>query len=296
MVERLSVRTWEGRRDRTIVCLHALGGSRAHWSGIGPRLATIGTVHAVDLVGFGRTPLGADGASLDVNRRLLADLLAETGPAVLVGSSFGGGVALMQAAAQPVTVRALILSGSMLPAPTDHRNHAMADLTRRRLRQRGRDIRAAVGAVRDGRLRPNHASIHEYMLRGNAADPAAMDQAVVAASVEAARRPRVQAMRAGFSAATSSFGLMTDPGRFDALLDTVEGPVLVIHGGLDRTVPVGNARAVARARPDWDLVVLDGLGHMPHLEAPDAWLGLVTGWLTSAGAPAPRPAGPGRPR
>jgi pimeloyl-ACP methyl ester carboxylesterase len=47
----------------------------------------------------------------------------------------------------------------------------------------------------------------------------------------------------------------------------------------DRPVPVEYARSVAAARPDWRLHVFDELGHLPQLEAPDAWLAITVDWL-----------------
>ena len=232
----------------------------------------------MDLIGFGRTPLGPDGAGLEADRVLLAKLLADTGPAILVGSSFGGGVALLQAAADPASVRGLILVGSMLPTPPEG-GDARAVLLRRRLRQRLHDAADAARAVGDGRLRPDHASVHAYLLRGNAHDPAAMDDAIVAASVEAAAgRGRGAALRATLEAGLSSFRLMTAGARFESITDAVACPVLLIHGTSDRTVPISYARAAVRGRPAWELVELDGVGHLPHIEAPDVWLGAATAW------------------
>ncbi len=274
------VRTWPGHEGRTIVCLHAVGGSHAHWIGVAPRLAVQGHVLAVDLAGFGRTPLGPTGAGLDANLELVSRVLAGTGPAVVVGSSFGGAVALLQAAREPSSVSGLILSGSMLPAEAVGAGSVRAGLIGRRLRQRVAGTRRAVRAVRDGTLRPDAASIHAHVLRGNAADPDSIAPEVVAASIEvAALQSRGQTIRAVARAGASSFGLWTEPARFSGVLDRVRCPVLVIHGGRDRTIPVAHARAAARGRPGWRLHVFDDLGHLPHLEDPDRWMDVVTAWL-----------------
>lgn len=279
------VRTWPGPEGRAFVCLHAVGGSHAHWIGVAPRLAAYGRVLAVDLAGFGRTPLGTSGAGLDANRELVSRVLAGSGPAVVVGSSFGGAVALLQAARGPSSVTRLILSGSMLPAETVDGRSVRASLIRRRLRQRVAGARRAVRAVRDGTLRPDAASIHDHVLRGNATDPASIDPEVVAASVAAAGRSGGRTFRAAAHAGSSSFRLWTDPARFSDVLDRVQCPVLVIHGGRDRTIPVGQARAAVRDRPGWQLHVFDELGHLPHLEDPDRWMEVVADWLADGRSP-----------
>ena len=75
----------------------------------------------------------------------------------------------------------------------------------------------------------------------------------------------------------------------------------MLHGTLDRLIPVAAARMVARAHPEWSLVVLPGVGHVPQLEVPQAcateireWLGPagrgVTAAAAAASAPGPPPA------
>jgi 3-oxoadipate enol-lactonase len=51
-------------------------------------------------------------------------------------------------------------------------------------------------------------------------------------------------------------------------LPEIKAPTLVIHGELDRTVPVANARTLASRIPDAELVILKNAGHM-FLEAID---------------------------
>ncbi|MGH2542937.1 MAG: alpha/beta fold hydrolase [Ardenticatenaceae bacterium] len=48
----------------------------------------------------------------------------------------------------------------------------------------------------------------------------------------------------------------------------VRCPVLLLHGGEDRIDPVSASRRLARARPDWELVILEGCGHGPHIRDP----------------------------
>jgi pimeloyl-ACP methyl ester carboxylesterase len=55
-----------------------------------------------------------------------------------------------------------------------------------------------------------------------------------------------------------------------ALLQGVTTPTLVVHGAEDRIVPVECSEAFASAIPDAKLRILDGCGHWPHFERPDA--------------------------
>ena len=56
-------------------------------------------------------------------------------------------------------------------------------------------------------------------------------------------------------------------------------PTLIVHGELDRLVPLVAARGAAERHPAVDLRVLDGIGHAPQLEDPDLLVEVVTGWL-----------------
>lgn len=54
-----------------------------------------------------------------------------------------------------------------------------------------------------------------------------------------------------------------DPDRLFAInrIGDVEAPVLLIHGGSDRVVPVAHSHALKAARPDAELIVVPGAGH-----------------------------------
>jgi len=57
---------------------------------------------------------------------------------------------------------------------------------------------------------------------------------------------------------------------------------LIVHGEDDLLVPVASARAVAQARPNWDVEYLPRVGHCPQLDAADRFTQVVGGWLSTA--------------
>ncbi|MGZ4712173.1 MAG: alpha/beta fold hydrolase [Acidimicrobiia bacterium] len=59
----------------------------------------------------------------------------------------------------------------------------------------------------------------------------------------------------------------------------ISAPTLVIHGGADNAVPVAASQAWTRAIPDARLLVLPGVGHFPHVEAPSAFFDAVETFL-----------------
>ena len=49
-------------------------------------------------------------------------------------------------------------------------------------------------------------------------------------------------------------------------VERIDVPALVVHGELDRVVPVSNGRLLADRMPNAELVLLPGQGHAPQLE------------------------------
>ena len=80
-------------------------------------------------------------------------------------------------------------------------------------------------------------------------------------------------------AARSIFRAQAFPARYRALVDRARTPALVVHGERDQLVPVASAVEAARSHDNWRLEVLEGLGHIPQMEAPDRWLSTVEAWL-----------------
>jgi len=112
------------------------------------------------------------------------------------------------------------------------------------------------------------------------ADPSRVDPAVVEAHVRLTRE-RMQLGRQNtraFVQASRSIGLRMANPRFWARVAAVTAPTLVVHGSLDRLIPVSASRELVRRRPDWQLEVLDGVGHVPMMETPDLFLDALTSW------------------
>lgn len=62
---------------------------------------------------------------------------------------------------------------------------------------------------------------------------------------------------------------------FRAALSHITQPMLVIHGGESQVYPDGATKFVADAAPNGARVIIAGAGHVPHLEAPDAFFNKV---------------------
>ena len=267
-----------GGTGQPLVMVHGLGGSALNWMAVGERIATGHRVLAVDLAGFGDTPLARRAATVGSNANLVHDFVEQVvaEPVVLMGNSMGGHIAVIEAAEHPNLVKALVLVDPAIPGvhvrrPQPAMLGMMAALSIPGLAQAilGRRTR---GLGAEGLVR--------WALDLVCADASRVDPEILAAHVELTRRREHLGRRADrvFLQAARSIGLrMADP-RFWRRVERVQAPTLVIHGSLDTLIPVEAARELARRRPDWTLAVIEGSGHVPMLETPDEFIEALHDW------------------
>jgi len=282
-----------GGSGPTMVLVHGLGGSVENWFSVGPALARRAHVVALDLSGFGRTPPGPDGSEVDANQRLLDRFLASAvrGPAIVVGNSMGGLIAMQEAARSPGRVSGLVLVAAAQPRPRG----APIDwalliallvfsipvigpwLWRRRVRRLGParlvDEFMRLVCVDPSRIAPDVRQAHVDLL-----------------TERLARMP--WADRAFATAARSLMRILSRKGEWDAMVKSITVPTLVVQGTGDRLVPALASRELVRQRPDWRLEVMEGIGHVPQLEAADRFVAIVERWLDAEGRAAVTPPTP----
>ena len=267
-----------GGSGSTMLLVHGLAGSALNWMAVGPSLAKSHRVLALDLAGFGETPLFGRSATVGANASLVHDFIASVAaePVVLAGNSMGGHIGVLEAAAHPESVRSLVLVDPAIPGAHVSRPQPLMlgaiaalsvpglaeTLVDRRSRELGPEglVRQALALV--------------------CADPSRVDPAVVEAHVQLTRERMLlgrQNTRA-FVQASRSIGLRMANPRFWARVAAVTAPTLVVHGSLDRVIPVSASRELVRRRPEWQLEVLDGVGHVPMMETPDLFLDALTSW------------------
>jgi len=262
-----------------VVLVHGLGGSHANWLAVGPRLAAHGRVLAIDLIGHGLTRSLGRSTRVSANRRLLGRFLAEVAgePAVLVGNSMGGYLALALAAAEPEKVRSLVLVGPAVPIVRG----AAFDL-QVTLLFAGLTLPFLGGALMRRRARRGPEQAVREVLALSCVDVSRIDPAVLSAHLELARERATYGphVRRDFLAAQRSLMVRLLARRhFYRMVARIRAPALVVQGARDRLVRLGAVRALAAARPDWPLVVLDDVGHVPQLEAPERFLRAVEPFL-----------------
>ena len=265
-----------------MVLVHGLGGSHANWLAVGPELAAHARVVAPDLPGFGRTPLAGRSAHVRAQVELfdrVLDTVAD-GPAVLVGNSMGGLIAMMEASERPQKVAGLVLVGPAQPRPLGSRIDPVVALT---------FAAYAFPGVGEQFLRWRAAwlgpeRLVRQTLRFCCADPARVPADVVAAHVALAReRQRMSwAQPAFLEAARSILTVLSRSRDMQAMIQRITAPTLLVQGSEDRLVPLAASRALAALRPDWQLAVFEGVGHVPQLEVPARFVATVSSWLDGA--------------
>jgi pimeloyl-ACP methyl ester carboxylesterase len=243
-----------------IVLLHAGVCDRRAWREVGERLQSAGR-HAVayDRRGFGEVP------PADRPFRHVDDLLAviaavsPDAPAVLVGSSMGGGVALDAALQAPDRVARLVLlapavSGDPAPdeATINAETHGLADA-----------IDAAWTA--SNREECNRLELHLWL-----DGPAEPEGRVSGPARELALEMNRIVIANGDPEADGASGLET-AGR----LDEITAPALVACGELDIPTIVRRSAQLAEQLPNASYRALPGRAHLPYLEDADEVAALI---------------------
>ena len=223
--------------------LHAFPFTGSMWDGVAARLLAEGhDVTAPDLRGFGSAPLGERTPALSV---LVDDMVIALGeqPAVVVGCSMGGYVALGIAARRPDLVSALGLVDTKATAdPEPARIH----------RKRIAELAETGGDWSAGMV---EGLLGETTRRTRADVVTTVEKALSDASPETvAWAQRAMSAR---SDTRDSLALLT-------------APIAVIMGEEDTMSPRGEQDLILAAVPHAAWVSVPGAGHLTPLEAPDA--------------------------
>ena len=249
--------------------VHGLDGSAATWLDVAPGLAESHRVTAVDLPGFGHSPVGRRRRSLTAHADLIAEMVRRHADeaVVLAGNSMGAVVAMLTASRHPWAVRALVLLAPALPRRTE----GGLDPTFTPLLVAG----AVPGMLALEPWRRSFLAPAERvgtLLEAYAADdsqrpsPATFDAMVEADT----QRPRRERIRGWTGTARSLFWWLARPEAFHAAADEVRAPTTLVEGVEDPVLPRAVVRATIERHPSWERVSLAGVGHVPQVERPEA--------------------------
>ena len=257
------VRYFAGGTGRPVVLLHGLGGAATNWTRLAPLLARSRRVIVPDLPGHGRS--GSIGGPADL--RAYADCVAQilgretTEPAVVVGHSMGGVVALRLAVAHPARVSALALVESAGISSASRRAEAFLALTG-----------LLKPARHAGRLRHQIAPRSSLRALTFGYWGAGLARDLTAEAVLGFLEGGHHATDVG----AASSALVRDDPRLD--LDRVVCPALVLWGSRDRMVPLEDGFEYAR-RLGAPIRVVAGAGHLLIGERPEECASILEAFL-----------------
>lgn len=256
---RLHVRDTGPRDAPAIVMLHGLGSSLHTWQDWATRLDDRYRVIRLDLPGHGLT--GADPTGDYTIARWMALLLAfldtrNIDQAALIGNSMGGRLAWTLAAQHHDRISALVL---LAPDGFESPGYAYNEAA---------EVPAMMDLMR--------FTLPAFMLRPNVeiayADHSALTADVFRRYHDMMRAPGTRAAMVELMRQV----VLTPP---EPLLAKIDAPTLLVWGAQDAMIPVTNAQDYLSAIAQAELVTFDGLGHVPHEEAPAVSLEPVAAFL-----------------
>jgi len=253
-----------------LLLLHGIAGSSRTWRDVIPRLTDRFTVIAPDLMGHGQSEKPIGDYSLGAFASGIRDLLEvlSIDRITVVGQSFGGGVAMQLAYQHPEQCDRLILVDSgglgrevswmlrfmtlpgseyVMPVIFPGFVRDWGDSLFRRINDHG------IHLGRFGEMWSAYASLAE-----------SENRKAFARTIRSVIDPGGQTVSA-----------------MDRLYLATPMPTLIIWGDRDDIIPVSHAYAAHQAIPGSRLVIIEGVGHFPQIEAPEQFVDALVDFIES---------------
>lgn len=275
-----------GSGDPPFVLVHGLGSSTVKWLEVLPLLGAHRRAIALDLPGFGRSsavPGRYSPAWFAGAIRAFMDAIG-VASAIPVGNSLGGLAVAYLAGAWPERCEGLVLVSPALPnegpQPSARIVAGMAALS----------LPLVGPALLRSHLRRPAEEVTREALARNVADPSRVSPRTVALLEEEARARAGDPDRQRATLAATRRLVWALTGMREATwraLRAVRVPTMFLWGSRDAMVPLEVGERAVREVPGAHLVVLDGLGHNPQIEDPEAFAAAVTSFARALAARAP---------
>jgi pimeloyl-ACP methyl ester carboxylesterase len=256
------------------VFIHGLSGSWQNWLEQLPVFADPlrhgpHTVLALDLPGFGFSPMPSERISISGYARLLDGLLdaLDIDAATVVGNSMGGFVGAELAIAFPQRVERLLLVSPAGLSTYGHRGATRAAAVLRRLERVIAPATTWVASNADVIAR--RPLLREATMNFVATHPSRLPAALVAEQMRGVGKPGfVQALEANLSY------------EIRRRLPEIACPTLIVWGDHDRVITVRDASVFAELIPNSRKVVFEDTGHVAMLERPGAFNELLMDFVS----------------
>ncbi len=256
-----------------VVLIHGIGASLDYWNWTVPALRDRYTTVALDLPGFGQSdPLGStrspEGAAAAVLEFMDAVGLRA---ATLIGSSLGGAIAAVTAGVAPERITALVLA-----APGGFGVGLNLLMRLQTVPWLGEGLVALAGRY------PRLA------LREVFADQRRIPEALVEIARRDAARPVTgETYLKTLRAAVRLRGVRSEMVAYvQSVAARISAPTLIVWGDRDRIIPSDQAAVAARTIRGARVHMLKGIGHLPLVEAADAFNAAVSAFLFEVARPA----------
>jgi magnesium chelatase accessory protein len=250
-----------------VLLLHGTGAATHSWRDLAPSLAPHFTVVAPDLPGHGFTSALRRATPTGVATAIaaLVDKL-DLPPTLTVGHSAGAAIALTMAEKNLAAPQAIVsLGGALLPFPglagklfpamarLLFVNPLMPKIFAMRARVPG-EIPAFIYKSTGSRIDLRGIGFYERLMKTSGHIGGAL------------------ALMANW-----------DLRALEQALPTLDLPIMLAHGERDRTIPAATSHTVAARLPRGEALILPGLGHLAHEEAPGQHAALILDFARAQG-------------
>jgi esterase len=252
---------WGTRGKQPFIMLHGIGRTAHTFDHIAPHFTRDYHVIAIDMRGHGDSAWHPDGAYLVEDYVKDVEAIIERlnlRKVVLTGNSTGGRVAQVYAGLHPENVAALVVED--------------------------------VGPERPNEIASNFARRVEQDANGWASE-----EELVATLVKGGGRisEPLQRTHARYGTTRRDDGRLVwkrDPNLVKGFVPTelwqyvskITSPTIYLLGGTSTIVPAETQQRLKRTLPRCEILVMPGIGHYPHLEAPEQFVAAVTSFLSRA--------------
>lgn len=261
-------------------CVHGLGGSSTNFTELATVLAGHVSSDSIDLLGYGVSdPSPTGNYSIAIQAACVIAAIEASGPTPvhLVGNSMGGLISILVASQRPDLVKTLTLISPAMPtyrfeSGIDPRLLLLGVPGLRGILER----RLALGDPDDAALMQVQLCFADISL--------APDYRLAQTAREVALRQQYPWSMAAFSGSVRAIGRTViqlgsaNPWR---LARNLRMPTLVVWGDKDQLVPFRHGAQLAEVVPQARLLLLEGVGHTPQLEAPEVTARAVLNLLST---------------
>ena len=280
------LRPADGGSDIPHLFIHGLGGGATNWFEVMAALGEDREVITMDLPGFGRTvPPRMSAARVRANARFILAFMDTLGirRAVVHGNSMGGMLTALLAGIAPERIERAVMVAPALPTAKSDLTHLPGPVFRR-------FAPFVVPGVGSTLLRALWSRADVDMLLRDALDLTVADPDRLSPAMLAIMRENLQlGTRSTWRVESLGYAIESLVAALLGGRELIEGVqampsrTLLVWGEEDALVGRPVIDHLRVQRPDWTYAVMPGIGHVPMMEAPDAYVGVVQAW--AAGRP-----------